>query len=129
MSGYSEDSLVERPAIELFRVLGWEVANCYQETFGPTGTLGREIAAEVVLTSRLKPALEKINPDLPSEAIDAAIEALRRDRSAMSPAEANRQIYKLLKGGVRVDVSNAPSGSATPPPPPPPHSEGGAIQR
>src|SRR5712691_12326048 len=118
---YSEDALIEQPAIELFKQLGWDAANCYHETFGATGTLGRETAAEVVLTSRLRPALEKLNPDLPSEAIDAAIEALWRDRSAMSLAEANRQIYKLLKDGVRVDVSTsnlrapssfAPSGSA-----------------
>lgn len=102
---YSEDSLVEQPAIELFRELGWEVANCYHETFGANGTLARETAAEVVLISRLKPSLEKLNPNLPPEAIDAAIEALRRDRSAMSLAEANRQIYKLVKNGVRVDIT------------------------
>lgn len=58
-SRYSEDSLVEQPAVELFNDLGWEIANCYQETFGANGTLGRETAAEVVLVSRLKPALER----------------------------------------------------------------------
>ncbi|MDQ3174761.1 MAG: type I restriction endonuclease, partial [Acidobacteriota bacterium] len=113
---YSEDSLVEQPAIELFSDLGWEVANCYKERFGmlnapsprpsPSGKgeicLGRETAAEVVLVSRLRPALERLNFDLPDEAITIAIEALTRDRSAMSSTEANRQIYKLLKDGVRV---------------------------
>src|SRR5713101_1008297 len=98
---YSEDALIEQPAIELFKQLGWEVANCYHETFGVNGTLGRETAGEVALVSRLKPALEKLNLDLPPEAIDAAVEALTRDRSAMSPAQANRQIYKLLKDGIR----------------------------
>ncbi len=103
---YSEDSLVEQPAIELFKELGWEVANCYQETFGPNGSLGRETAAEVVLTSRLRPTLEKLNPDLPAEAITIAIDALTRDRSAMSNTEANRQIYKLLKDGIRADLTD-----------------------
>src|SRR5437867_3679157 len=108
---YSEDSLVEQPAIEVFKELGWEAANCYQETFGANGFLGRETAAEVVLTSRLRPALAKLNPDLPLEAIESAIEQLARDRSAMSAVHANREIYKLLKNGVRVDLSGmqAPS--------------------
>jgi type I restriction enzyme, R subunit len=104
---YSEDSLVEQPAIELFKELGWDVANCYRESFGKSGTLGRETAAEVVLISRLRPALQKLNPDVPSQAIESAIQELTRDRSALSPVQANREIYKLLKNGVRVDLSGS----------------------
>jgi len=47
MSGYTEDSLVEQPAIALFAELGWETANCFYETFGPKGTLGRETPYDV----------------------------------------------------------------------------------
>lgn len=104
---YSEDSLVEQPAIELFKELGWEAANCYHETYGNSGLLGRETAAGVVLISRLRPALIKLNPSLPSEAIDSAIEQMTRDRSAMSSVQANREIYHLLKNGVRVDLSSS----------------------
>jgi type I restriction enzyme R subunit len=32
---YTEDSLVEQPAIALFAQLGWLTANCYHETLGP----------------------------------------------------------------------------------------------
>ena len=39
-----------------------------------------------MLVSRLRPVLEKLNPDLPKEAITSAIEELTRDRSVMSPA-------------------------------------------
>jgi type I restriction enzyme R subunit len=59
---YSENALVEQPAIALFRELGWEAANCFYEQFGPGGTLGRETKGEVVLTGRLRPALERLNP-------------------------------------------------------------------
>jgi type I restriction enzyme R subunit len=38
----------------------------------------------------------------PPEAIELAIEELARDRSIMSPANANREVYKLLKDGVKV---------------------------
>jgi type I restriction enzyme R subunit len=46
---YSEDALVEQPAIALFGALGWEAANCFHEQYGPGGTLGRETKGEVVL--------------------------------------------------------------------------------
>lgn len=114
MSDYSEDALVEQPAIELFSQLGWETANCFYEVCGPNGTLGRETTAEVVLVSRLRPAMERLNPDLPAEAFEQAIEELTRDRSAMSMAAANREIYKLLKDGVKVNIPDPDGDGQTP---------------
>lgn len=102
MNDYSEDSLVEQPAIELFRELGWQTANCFFEKFGENGTLGRETSSVVVLIPRLRAALERLNPDLPSE----AIEELTRDRSIVSPANANREVYGLLKNGVKVSFKD-----------------------
>jgi type I restriction enzyme R subunit len=104
MNEYTEDALVEKPAIELFKKLGWKTRNCYYETFGPAGDLGRETPSEVVLVQRLRPVLEKLNPGVGPEAIQLAIEELTRDRSTLSPANANREIYKLLKEGVNVPV-------------------------
>ena len=69
MHGYTEDSLIEQPAIALFSELGWETANCYYETFG---FQGRETSIEVVLFSRLVPAMQRLNPDLPPEAYQPA---------------------------------------------------------
>src|SRR2546425_2140310 len=101
---FSEETLVEKPAIELFHELGWETKNCFSEAFGPGGTLGRDSPSEVVLVSRLRAALERLNPDLPVDAIDAAIDELTRDRGAMGGAQANKEIYQLLKNGIRVSV-------------------------
>jgi type I restriction enzyme R subunit len=39
---YSEDQLVEQPAIGLFAELGWQTATALEETFGMGSTLGRE---------------------------------------------------------------------------------------
>ena len=132
---YTEDQLVEQPAIGLFAELGWAVA-------GPppnagvageprdAGLLGRETKGEVVLVSRLRAALERLNPALPPEAITAAVDELTRDRSAMSLEAANREVYRLLKEGIPVSVMerdsasgraelplrpNTPGGAATPP--------------
>src|SRR5262245_29932530 len=101
---YTEDQLVEQPAIELFRKLGWETASAFEELFGPGGTLDRETSAEVVLLARLRGALQQLNPGLQAEAISAAVNQLTRDRSVMSLAAANRDVYELLKQGVQVSV-------------------------
>lgn len=64
---------------------------------------------------RLRAALEKLNPTLPPEAITSAIDELTRDRSAMSPAAANREMHSLLKDGIRVVVADTePSPQPSP---------------
>jgi len=58
---YTEDSLVEQPAIALFEELGWETANCFYESFkdspsplsSPKGRGGLELPEEP-LTSPLR---------------------------------------------------------------------------
>ena len=111
--GYTEDDLVEQPAIALLGELGWETVNAYDEFEGGASTLGRETKAEVILTSRLRPALQKLNPDAQPEAIEFAVDELTRDRSRMSLAAANQEIYHLLKNGVRAKVPDPESDGET----------------
>src|SRR5213596_2662886 len=94
---YTEDQLVEQPAIGLFAELGWQTVSALEEVFEANGTLGRETPSEVVLVPRLRAALQRLNPSLPPEAITAALDDLVRDRSAMSLEAANREVYLLLK--------------------------------
>ncbi|MCC5805368.1 MAG: type I restriction endonuclease subunit R [Opitutales bacterium] len=102
-NAYTEDHLVEQPAIQLLQhALGWDAAVCYDEWSGGKSSLGREGKRDVVLVSKLRPALERLNPDLPAEAIEGAVEELTRDRTALSVAEANREIDRLVKEGVKV---------------------------
>jgi type I restriction enzyme R subunit len=101
---YTEDQLVEQPAIGLFAELGWATVLALEEVFGEGGTLGRETPGEVVLVSRLRKSLERLNPALPPEAISLALDELTRDRSAMSLEAANREIYLLLKEGIKISI-------------------------
>ncbi|MEG4280906.1 type I restriction endonuclease subunit R [Microcoleus sp. MON1_C1] len=101
----SEEAL-ELETIALFEKLGYTTANCYGEWNSGTSTLGRETRSEVVLISKLRPALEKLNPHLPKQAITLAIEKLTRDRNALTLASANREIYNLLKDRVTVTYRN-----------------------
>ena len=104
---YSEDELIEQNAIALFQQLGWETANCYHEfDYNGKSTLGRENTGDVILVSRLLPVLKRLNPRLPSEAFTLAIEELSIDRSLLSPVQANHEVYKLLKNGVKVKITD-----------------------
>ncbi|MCF6155342.1 MAG: type I restriction endonuclease subunit R [Candidatus Brocadia sp.] len=105
MANYSELSLVEQPAIELFQSLGYAHLDCFRETFGEKGTLGRITSTDVVLIPKLRESLIKLNPTLPAEAINQAIEELIRNRSILNPATANREVYKLIRDGVKVYVN------------------------
>ncbi len=111
---YTEDQLVEQPAIGLFEDLGWETVSAAEEVFGAAGILGRTTKMEAVLTGRLRMALEKLNPTLPPEAITTAMDELTRNRSAMSPAAANRAVHELLKQGIKVSVPDKERGGQKP---------------
>jgi type I restriction enzyme R subunit len=107
---YTEDQLVAQPAIGLFATLGWQSVSAMEETFGPGGTFGRETKVEVTLLAPLRAALSRFNPTLPPEAINTALDELTRDRSAMSLEAANREVYLLLKEGIKVSVPDHEHG-------------------
>ena len=64
--------------------LGWEVVNCYDEWNGGVSNQGRDGKREgveilnfecLILNGRgRRPALQRLNPDLPVEAIEGAVE-------------------------------------------------------
>src|ERR1700692_3255307 len=97
---YNENQLVEQPAIQLFAALGWKFVSAKDEVFGVNGTLGRETKSEAMLVPRLRSALEKLNPDSPTEAITLALNELTHDRSTKALVTANRELYDLVKHGV-----------------------------
>ncbi|GAB4175150.1 MAG: type I restriction endonuclease subunit R [Roseiflexaceae bacterium] len=102
----AEDAL-EQATMALFASLGWQAIDAYDETHGSDGTLGRETRSEVLLARELRSALQQLNPGVPAVAITAAIEELGRDRSVLGLIQANREIYRLLKDGVKVMFEDA----------------------
>jgi len=107
---YSEDGLVEQPAIQLFSELGWDTVNATEELFGADGTLGRDAKGEVILGARLRAALQRLNDDFPETALDSAIDEVSRDRSAMTPEAANRELWGLMRDGVKVSTPDHDKG-------------------
>ena len=106
------EAALEKATVELFKSLQWDHIHAEQEVDGDTTLLGREHQGEVVLTRYLEPALKKLNPTLPQEAIHAAIEILTHDRSSMSIVQANGEVYQMLKNGVRVNCRDSKGNEA-----------------
>ena len=101
---------IEQLTLSQLAELGWETVHGTDIAFdGPSPE--RDPAAnygDVVLVDRLRLALERINPDVPSPAIE---EAIRKVLTTESPAliENNRRFHRMLTDGV--DISwMAPEG-------------------
>jgi type I restriction enzyme R subunit len=109
----SEKTLVEAPAVELLMSLGWQHGDLMQEEPGAKNPTGRLSFREVILPARLRAALRRLNPALPGDALQQAEAKLTDDRSAMLPLAANREVYRLLRDGVPVELRQ-PDGSLKP---------------
>ncbi|ABC82097.1 type I restriction endonuclease subunit R [Anaeromyxobacter dehalogenans] len=109
-NAYSELALVEAAAMDVLAALQWSAASGADEVFGSSGTLGRESDRDVALVRRLRHALAKLNPGTPPSGVDTAIDELLRDRTAMDPAGANREVHRLLSEGVKVTVRDPRTG-------------------
>lgn len=114
MNQFSEDNLVEQTVIKLIKEV-WGDENCHINAFIDIedAKLGREHRGEVVLKKYLLPALQKINPNLPEEALQQAINELTRTRSNTTLVKANEEIYKLLKEGFSVSIKKENGESVT----------------
>jgi type I restriction enzyme R subunit len=109
MSLLTEDTLVQQTTADYLRdKLRWDSVYAYNnETFGPSGMLGRSSDREVVLVRYLLAALRKLNPRLPDEAYDAAVRQVIEYNAAQSTLATNEDKYALLRDGVQVSFRDA----------------------
>ena len=105
----SEDRLVQATFAEHLKdALGWESVYAWNdETFGRNGALGRVDTREVVLVRDLRAALERLNPELPAEAVSEAIQKLTRVDFSRSLLQHNQEFYKYIRDGVPVSYRDA----------------------
>lgn len=114
-SAYSEEALVELAAIEVLDSLGWATLFAgKEEATAASPTLGRQSPRDVVIPPRLRAATTNLNPGAPTTAIDLALDELVRDRVAMGPAAANREVHRLMTEGVKVIVKDQRTGKDEP---------------
>ena len=92
---------VEAAALEWLATLGWQTA--HGPDIGPGGpNEERADYGAVALERRLRDALARLNPDLPSEALDDAFRKLTRPEGSTLEAR-NRAFHRMLVAGVKVE--------------------------
>lgn len=99
MSNLTEDA-IEQMALDELQALGWQTA--FGPDIAPDGARPeRERYADVVLKGRFRAAVERINPGMPTVAIE---EAVRKVCTPESPSviENNRRFHQMLTDGVDV---------------------------
>ncbi len=116
MNDYTEDKLVQRTTAEFMeQELGWESVYAYNtEVLGEQGTLGRKHEGEVVLNRALRKKLEELNPGHPDEAYQQAIDQLTATGASKNLLHANREMYRLIRDGVRVSYKAADGSKRSP---------------
>ena len=103
-SGVTE-SVVEQAALAWFESVGWAVA--HGPDIGPDGSASeRSDYRQVVLTGRLRDALARLNPNLPSEALDDALRKSARPEG-LDLILQNRSAHEMMVHGINVEYRGA----------------------
>jgi type I restriction enzyme R subunit len=96
---FTEEQL-EQTTLAWFEALGYEIK--YGPDIAFDGSRPERDAeanySDAILANRLREALERINSDLPFEAIDEAIRKITRTESP-NLIENNRRFHRFLTGG------------------------------
>ena len=102
MASFSE-SIVEDAALGWLEALGYSVLHGPDIAVGMPGAERRDPNyRDAVLEGHMRQALDRLNPDLPPEALDDAYRKLTRT-DAVSLVERNRAVHRMLVDGVTVE--------------------------
>jgi type I restriction enzyme R subunit len=94
------ENIIEESAIEILQSQGWEYAN--GKEISPEGLFcERESYSQIVLVNRLRSAIAKINPDIPLEAQEAAVQKVLRIASP-DLLHNNEEFQRLLIEKVKI---------------------------
>ena len=95
------ESTIEQAALAWLESVGWRVRHGPEIAPGEPGA-ERGDYGQVILETRLRDGLGRLNPHLPAEALDDAFRKLTRPEGADLPAR-NRAVHRLLVDGVTVE--------------------------
>ena len=99
------ESTVEHATLDWLANLGWHVE--YGPDIGPDSAVAERADYEqVVLEHRLRDALARLNPSLPTEALDDALRKLTHPEGSTLETR-NRAVHRMLVDGVTVEYRTA----------------------
>lgn len=101
MSKIMAESEVEEAVLDILKELG------YSRAFGPDIAVDgiapeRSSYSDVILTERIRNAIDMLNPKIPKEARDEALRKLLRTESHLL-IQNNKAFHKMLVDGVNVE--------------------------
>lgn len=100
MSNPITENIIEQSAIEILQSQGWEYAN--GKEISPEGLFcERENYSQIVLLNRLRTAIAKINPTIPLDAQEAAVQKVLRITSP-DLLHNNEEFHHLLVEKVKI---------------------------
>ena len=104
----SEDQIEEAIVEVLHDRLGYDTLNCFTiDVEDMNDGSQRRSKQEVVLGHILKAKAIELNPGVPEATIDETLLKLTQHRYAMSPVQANREVYHLIRDGIPVEYEGA----------------------
>ena len=104
----SEDDIEQAILQKLNRQYGYELLNCHTaDAEDLNDGSNRPDKRDVIFKDRLRQAALRLNPTIPENAIDEALERLTDKRHAMSPIAANCEIDGLIRDGIPVEFDDA----------------------
>jgi type I restriction enzyme R subunit len=100
MSRPITENIIEQSAIEILQTQGWEYAN--GKEISPEGLYcERESFSQIVLLNRLRAAIARINPTIPLDAQEAAVQKVLRIASP-DLLHNNEEFHRLLVEKVKI---------------------------
>jgi type I restriction enzyme R subunit len=104
----SEDNIEQALVQKLQFLHGFEVLDCHTQNPEDLNDGSRRTnKRDVILLDRVRDAAVRLNPEIPVNAIDEALERLMDRRLAMSLIAANEEVYHLIRDGIPVEFDDA----------------------
>jgi type I restriction enzyme R subunit len=109
MPNFISEDQIERALVQKLHDLhGFDSLNCYtKDPEDLDDGSGRANKRDVILVNRVREAAIRLNPAIPANAIEDALEKLLDRRLAMTLVAANQEVYNLLRDGIPVEFDDA----------------------
>src|SRR5664280_379083 len=108
MPNFISEDQIERALVQKLEQLhGFDSLNCHTEDpEDMNDRSGRANKRDVILVDRVREAAVRLNPTIPSQTIENALERLLDRRQSMTLVAANHDVYNLLRDGIPVEFDN-----------------------
>src|SRR5438034_1193925 len=108
MPNFISEDQIERALVQKLKHLhGFDSLNCHtKDPEDLNDGSGRANKRDVILVDRVREAAIRLNPTIPEQAVEDALEKLLDRRLAMTLVVANQEVYNLVRDGIPVEFDD-----------------------